>query len=151
MARALIDTGRTFTVLYTVENIVGSGGSNRRDDVLLVQFFLRVAMEEDKARGGDRFVPPGEQPISIDGIFGRQTIAYLKFFQEEGSRRIGFPRAADQRVEPLNSSLRGAIGRNLLTMAALNFDYMERMGKGFHSNISLDSRFPIELRKFLFV
>ncbi|HRH43438.1 MAG TPA: hypothetical protein PKY82_17540 [Pyrinomonadaceae bacterium] len=153
MARVLIvkPTGGLFTVLYTVEKVVGIGGFNSRDDVFLVQFFLRVAMEEDKARGGDRFLPPGERPISIDGSFGRQTASYIKFFQEEGNRRAGLSPVSSQRIDPFTGSFRGLKTGSLLTIAALNFDYMERQGKGFHSNISLDPRFPNDLKKSLFV
>jgi hypothetical protein len=136
--------------MYSVDQPVGNGGVNRRDDVLLVQFFLRVAQEEDKASGGDRFQPPGERPITIDGAFGRQTANYIKFFQEESNRRAGGIRA-DQRIDPMNGSLRGSGSGSLFTMAALNFDYFDRQGKGFHSNISIDFRFPNELRKSLFI
>ena len=95
MARVFLVTpsGGTFTVLYSVDQVVGVGGLNRRDDILLVQFFLQVARDDD-ARGNSGFIPPGEAPINIDGIFGRNTAAHIKFFQEESLRRVG-----DGRVE----------------------------------------------------
>jgi hypothetical protein len=154
MPRALLNTttGSRVPVIYTVESVVGIGGANKREDVLLVQFFLRVAMDETKGLGReDRFLPPGENPISIDGRFGKQTAAYIKFFQEESSDRIGLPSRGDSRVEPFAGIFRGVNTGKLMTIVALNFDHLERRGTGFHSNLSIDSRFPTELKKFLFV
>jgi hypothetical protein len=86
-------------VFYAVDGSVGTGCINGRRDVLLVQYFLRVAMEPSYDPG---FVPPGEQPIEIDGICGSQTSKYIRFFQEETIRR-GYPIIADGRVDPLHS------------------------------------------------
>lgn len=154
MPRALINTtsGSKVPVIYTVESAVGIGAANKREDVLLVQFFLRIAMEERKIFGReDRFLPPGEKPISIDGRFGRQTAAYIKFFQDETSKLSGFPGRGDSRVDPFAGVFRGVNTGKLLTIVALNFDHLERRGTGFHSSLVFDPRFPIELKKFLYV
>ena len=80
MARVLLPTVRAsgIAVMYSVDQAVGSGGANRRDDVLLVQFFLLIARDSD-ARGNQGFTPPGQQTIKTDGVFGPETAAYIKF------------------------------------------------------------------------
>ncbi len=45
MARVFISDRPDTKHVYTVEKSVGAGGQNVRDDVLLVQFFLRRMME----------------------------------------------------------------------------------------------------------
>jgi len=63
MARVYITTG-TITVCYTIDGAVGVGCPNKRDDVLLVQFFLKV-ISEGPAAG--RYRPPNKGPITCDG------------------------------------------------------------------------------------
>jgi hypothetical protein len=135
---------------YTVDQAVGQGCPNRRDDVLLVQFFLKVAMED--ATGSPGYRPPGEKPITVDGTCGRQTVAYIKFFQEEGNRRNpGIPTTTDQRVDPvLSGTTKGALAGTFYTILALNVIYKERRGD-LHLNISDDPLFPAELTKSLFI
>ena len=41
MARVYITTGN-ISICYTIDGAVGTGCANKRDDVLLVQFFLKV-------------------------------------------------------------------------------------------------------------
>ena len=154
MARVFLPTVRAsgIAVMYSVDQAVGFGGANRRDDVLLVQFFLLIARDSD-ARGNQGFTPPGQQTIKTDGVFGPETAAYIKFFQEDTDRRVsvGGVFVADGRIDPLDGKLRGSQRGGLLTMASLNFEYLNRQGTGFHSNISIDPRFPIGLKKSLFI
>jgi hypothetical protein len=65
------------------------------------------------------FTPPGQQTIKTDGVFGPQTAAYIKFFQEDTNRRISVGGAflADRRIDPLDGKLRGSQKGGLLTMA----------------------------------
>src|SRR5262245_7068745 len=71
---------------YTVEQAVGTGCTNARADVLLVQHLLALAWNDaPKSKG---FRPPGEtKPLNVDGVFGPVTARFIKFFQEEAKRR----------------------------------------------------------------
>jgi len=142
-------SGGLLSVIYSVGQSVGLGGANVRDDVLLVQFFLSVLRQQD-ARGNSGFLPPGDPPLIIDGAFGQKTANAIRFFQEESNRRAGRIKA-DQRIDPLKGGLLGSLTGSLLSMALLNFEYLNRQGKGFHSNISFDPLFPSGLRKVLFM
>jgi len=153
MARVFIVTprGGLFTVMYSVDQPVGVGLPNRKDDVLLVQFFLARAREQD-ARGNPGFVPPGQREITIDGTFGPITAAHIKFLQTETNQRTASGRVlADGRVDPLGGKLLGQRTSSLLTMAVLNFEYLNRQGTGFHANISIDPLFPVDLKPSLFM
>jgi len=143
-----VPSSTTFTVFYSVDSAVGTGCPNVRDDVLLVQFFL-LRMMDDDVKGNGGFIPPSEQPITIDGTFGRQTATYIKFFQQETIRRTVGP--SDNRVDPMKGNLRSPTGGFLYTMTSFNFEYFNRQGSGFHANISIDPLFPAELKKHLFV
>ena len=66
MARVYLVTG-TLKLVYTVDQAVGNGCLNKRDDTLLVQFFLKV-VSEGPAKSD--FTPPGRGPIATDGIWG---------------------------------------------------------------------------------
>lgn len=150
MARVYLraDPGLT-KVYYTVDQAVGQGCPNRRDDVLLIQFFLRVALED----GGDSpgYRPPGQGPISIDGVCGSQTIAYIKFMQEEGKRRNpGHNVAADCRIDPIRSGQTQSSLGFTYGIVGLNVLYAKRRGPT-HDSIKRDPLFPAELTPSLYV
>ena len=74
MARVyLLDTS-FMKLVHTIDQAVGNGCPNRRDDVLLVQFFLKVVSE-----GPDQndLTPDGFGPMHIDGLWGPISQAYL--------------------------------------------------------------------------
>ena len=94
MARVFLPTVRAsgIAVMYSVDQAVGFGGANRRDDVLLVQFFLLIARDSD-ARGNQGFTPPGQQTIKTDGVFGPETACVyrkLKLGRSGGEVRQGW-------------------------------------------------------------
>ena len=76
--------------LYVVDRGVGVGLPNQRDDVLLVQFFLRTLMPP-KGSYADQEVhqPAGQTPLAIDGVWGPQTHAYVKAFQTQFNEALG--------------------------------------------------------------
>ena len=129
---------------YSVDQSVGLGGANRRDDVLLVQFFLKVAMLDAPNSKGYR--PPNEQPISIDGTCGQQTISYIRFYQEEGNRRNpSAPTTTEARIDPvLSGGIGGSISHTFYTILALNVSYKDRRGKEAHENLRNDAFFPAD-------
>jgi hypothetical protein len=155
MARVYLYNHRSSKILYSVEKSVGRGGVNARDDVLLVQFFLRIAMEPYKVRpfysvdgiGNEGFVPSdNKKPISIDGMYGSETLRYIKHYQEEGKRRSpGVRVPTDNKISPVvegGSGFSDAITR-------LNWDYFDRRGMSLANDIRKDPLFPFDLHKSL--
>ena len=136
--------------LYTIEGAVGRGGENRRDDVLLVQLFLRVQMEEGGTEAPYR--PPGRNPLAIDGICGTDTMAYILYYQEEAKRR--FPAVApppDGRVDPMRSgTLFASITSKVYMIVSLNVGYREKRGD-MVLDIARDPLFPADLRKSFYI
>ena len=130
-------------MLYDVDAAVGRAGANRRDDVLLIQFFLRIAMEDSPDSPGYR--PPGEDPIAIDGAYGRQTQAYIDFFQKEAKKRNPdqLP-LTDGKIDPLHTNFRAGLEHQWHDIHALNRLYQKRRGP-VHENIAKDPLFPPEL------
>jgi hypothetical protein len=109
------------SLFYTVLQPVGEGGVNDKEDVLLVQFFLRVAT--DKSATGHQYLPPGDEPLKVDGFCGPVTKRFIWHFQKEVKSRFNLPLPPpDGRVDPLT---RPAVN----TMALLNGAYRTRLGK----------------------
>ena len=63
-----------YGIAYTVDQAVGKACPNRRDDVLLVQFFLKVVSEGPEQSD---FTPDGFAPMNIDGLWGPISQAFL--------------------------------------------------------------------------
>ncbi len=149
MARLYLWSHHAANSFYSVDKSVGRGGVNARDDILLVQFFLRVAMEPYKAWPtgsitGEKtgFVPPGNtKPISIDGIFGRETLRYIKHYQEDGERRYTSNIVpTDDKIDPVKVGGSGMLD----AMNRLNWDYVDRRG-AMIDDIRKDPLFPFGL------
>jgi hypothetical protein len=136
-------------VAYTVDQAVGTGCPNRREDVLLVQHLLKIAWNDAGASKG--FRPPGEAaPLSVDGMFGPQTARFIKFFQEEAIRR-GANCATDQRVDPaVSGTSSGGLSGKFYTILAMNSARNSRQG-GNQDDITLDPAFPVELTKHFII
>jgi hypothetical protein len=148
MARVLLLKNQQFDKVYVNDKTVGPAGANVRDDVCLVQYFLRVAMEDAKDSPG--FKPPNEQPIKIDGFFGGQTARYIKFFQEEVNRRRKGLLKADGNVDsPRTGTMTSSISKTFYTIGALNAAYRNRRGDSH--DISSDPLYPQELDGSLFI
>lgn len=138
-------------VVYSVDQTVGQGAANLREDVLLVQFFLRVLMED---RNGESFRPPGERPITIDGAFGKQTNTYIKFFEEQLTRfNPGNPVVKDGKIEPMSpgSGGLGTVTGAVFKIGRLNFEHLKRRGFAIHNDVKKDPLFPPALLPSLYV
>lgn len=150
MARVLVTGNALQKVLYTIDESVGPGCANHHDDVLLVQFLLRIQMEE----GGSEppYRPPGRSFIRADGSCGEETLAYIRYFQEEAMRR--FPAEApppDGRVDPMRSgSIIASITGKKYMIVSLNVGYREKRGD-MYLDIGRDPLFPPALRKSFYV
>lgn len=136
-------------VAYTVDQAVGPGCPNRREDVLLVQHLLRIAWNDVPNSKG--FRPPGEtQPLKADGIFGPTTARFIKFFQEEAVRRKANC-ATDGRVDPVvTGKPAGSITGTFYTILAMNSARNNRQLAN-QDDIALDSTFPGDLRKHFYI
>ena len=160
MARVLlVQANPLVNLVYSVDQAVGEGCPNRRDDVLLVQFLLRTLREDTEENGVKYpgFRPPGQDPIDIDGVFGPQTNKYIRFFDAELNRqRAGQPESAkvvtDGRIDPIASGgFYGSLSHKIYKMFLLNTYYAEIKGKPMHEKIYMDTSFPKELAKWLFM
>lgn len=152
MARVFF-INKPMKVIYSVEQSVGQGCANRRDDVYLVQFFLRIAMEPAPETGVG-FIPPGQKPIVIDGSFGPQTNAYIRFFEKEVKRLN--PSAhilQDGRIDPVppNSGGYSATNGSIYKIYALNLAYFRRRGLQRHLELCGDPLYPNALNPSLYV
>src|SRR5215475_4151899 len=98
MARVYISS-QSLKILYATDQAVGSGCANHRDDVLLVQFFLKVNAEgPDK----NKYTPSGKGPMKIDGLWGTTSQAYLnQYISANSAANPGAPLTADGRVDPV--------------------------------------------------
>src|SRR5262245_35113496 len=118
---------KLLTHLYVVERAVGNGGPNRRDDLLLVQFMLRVLMPPQGSYPSQEvFQPPGQKPLAIDGLWGTQTHAYVKAFQEQFNKAEGpntdkaFHLREDGAINPLEGgAIFGKRFHQLMTLVRL--------------------------------
>jgi hypothetical protein len=110
---------------YTVTASVGEGGANNKIDVMLVQLMLRVASDPS----GFGILPPGEQPLAVDGNCGPTTKRHIRHFQSEIKRRFNspIPTTLDGRVDPAVRS--GSAN----TMTLLNGAFRKR-----HSSMMLN-------------
>ena len=149
MARVYLTGSTTQKVLYTVDQTVGPGGPNKRDDVLLVQLFLRVLTEEGGSEAPYR--PPGRRPLAIDGLCGDDTRAYIRFYQEESRRRFPQAPSPDGKVDPMRSgSIFSSITQKEYMIASLNVGYREKRGDTY-LDIGKDPLFPAELKKSFYI
>lgn len=135
-------------VIYTIDQAVGRGCPNKRDDVALVQFFLRAVLED-----GKEFKVPGPA-LAIDGICGAQTVDYIKSWQAQENKLSGggqFAPVQDGQVSPaLDRSGVGSRSHHRYTIIALNVQYAHIAGVDKHSNIALDPRCPVNLLPSIF-
>jgi hypothetical protein len=141
----------TQKVIYAVDQTVGRGGANRKDDVLLVQLLLRVQMEG----GGSEppYCPPGRRPLAIDGICGDDTLAYIRYFQDEAKRRFpGIAPPPDGKVDPMRAgAIFSGITHKLYMIVSLNIGYRERRGGDLYLDIGKDPLFPAALRQSFYI
>jgi hypothetical protein len=148
MARVLVSGDDDPDIYYVVDDAVGPSCANRRDDVMLVQFFLRIFADRD-----DRYRPAGAKDLAISGVFSDQTAAYLKQYAEEGNRQQkGLMMVkSDGRVDsPVGSGsqfIPGGSGSDWVIIR-MNLNYQRWFPK---TGLPHSSKFPSELRKNFYV
>lgn len=160
MARTLVLTkpAKLGSVAYVVDGAVGAGCRNQRDDVLLVQFFLRALGPKAASGTKDQFYQsPGSPALAIDGFCGQRTIAAIKTFQTQFDKGESNPAGwsaliQDGAVHPLNrGSMFGPRLGHLLTIIRLNTEYSFHFGVDRHGRLHQDPLFPRELLTVLFL
>ena len=153
----LTTPGKFLAVAYVVDDAVGADCRNRRDDVLLVQFLLRVLGTRTVHGTNETFQPQNGAPLAIDGVCGRRTIAAIKTFQTQFNKAVGDPKdlsflAQDGVVHPLEQDSKfGRRSGHVLTIIRLNTEYTFQLGLDRHKRIDMDPLFPRELFNKLFL
>jgi hypothetical protein len=134
---------------YSVDQAVGTGCPNVRPDVKLVQFFLRILVDEDKSFTGS--VPATvKRPLNIDGSWGSQSAAYLEAWENVISQQQQIRR--DRRVDPISTGTTvSAISHTSYKICVMNGAYGKFRGAVAHAKIFNDPLFPQELTPTLFV
>lgn len=156
MAHVLVISPPTsiMRVFYGIDQAVGVRGANRRDDVMLVQFFLRALARADDPISKESYRPKGQTPIDVDGIYGPQTAAYIKHFEDVLSRAsdVGMKLWQDGVIDPKPPGQNmGPLHGRVYAIIRLNASYGTIFGIDRHSAIDKDSDFPAALRLKLFV
>lgn len=132
-----------------MDGAVGAGCRNQRDDVLLVQFFLRALGPRTVLGTNETFQPQNGPPLAIDGVCGRRTIAAIKAVGDP--KNLGFL-AQDGVVHPLEQGAKfGRRSGHVLTIIRLNTEYSFQFGLDRHKRIDMDPLFPRELFDKLFL
>ena len=163
MPKGMVEYGH----VYVTDEEVGRGRTNRRDDVLLVQFFL-AALSSDLLQSGNRFfnytnkkgtdfnyTVPNHKPIQVDGTCGSETVAYIKHFRPKPPRMRGekeFMLVGDGVVTPIRKGQPwGARSGQVLSIVKLNSEYRNMFGTARLADISTDPFFPPELKPALYM
>ena len=127
---------------YNVNTAVGKGAPNRRDDVLLVQYFLREIFKGVSAFKGDPF--PGGA-LAVDGRSGPQTVAAIRHFQKVAQKRK-IATAQDGRVDPpVGERFYGSISQTQYTIVTMNAAFKKARPQNW-PRVSKASDCPGELR-----
>lgn len=154
--------------IYVTDHAVGANCPNRRDDVLLVQFFLAALASDPLQSGGETFNYIGRDgtrydyllgdrpPLAVDGVCGTNTIAYIKHFQKEGSKAYQasdpLRMVADGVVSPvLKGEPWGANTGHVLSIVRLNREYRMMFGAQRLMAIQHEPLFPRELTSSFFM
>jgi len=129
------------SVIYNLDDNVGRFMPNNRQDVLLVQFFLREIMNHPDSKAGR---PPGND-ISVDGLFGNQTETWIYAFQNLVKSK-GLRVMVDGKVNTAPSDYKARFGGGIgYTIFHLNGTYRRRW-RTDHDYLDKCARVPVELR-----
>lgn len=163
MAHKKTVTGRPYPHIYNVDMAVGVAKStyvnpnshtvvyskpqpNKRDDVMLVQYFLKRIYQEC-----DRVMPPlpdtgGASKLKVDGLHGPKTQKAIETFQLE-LRRRGTNIATDGCVDSEKGEV-SSISKTQYTITWLN-KYFGSLHPDLIINVSADPECPAELKQKL--
>jgi hypothetical protein len=140
-------------IFYNATMAVGPTGTapNRRDDVMLVQYLLKVVADYAKSVGSylphaaGKWSPPGAgTPFLVDGRMGPDTAAWIKSYQEAVSKP-GYSILLDGRVDRA-LGLTGTISHTVYTIIWLNHDYYSAVPRARFEALEDDPAAPSDLR-----
>jgi hypothetical protein len=145
---ASIDTVRTGKegrmLFYDLDHAVGPGAPNRRDDVLLVQYFMKQVPNSRRFQSA-----PFPAPLNVNGIADQSLFANIRHFQA-ACRKINpllsvvdgkiDPVPGDKNRSPTSKAQYSIINLNLLFRDARPIDY---------ERVSEAADCPADLRKQL--
>ncbi len=141
--------------VYFIDGAVGQGRANSRDDVMLVQFFLKAISTRADTESGESYQPPGQRGIQVDGVCGATTIAYIRHFQGVTDRSAKSPALKpwqDGAVDPVPPGGRfGSVHGGVFTIISLNVAYASLYGKDAHARLFGDPLLPPELSNAFFI
>jgi hypothetical protein len=142
-------------VFYGIDLAVGARGANRRDDVMLVQFFLKSVARTNDSITKESYTPPGQAVLQVDGIYGPRTAAYINHFEavlSRASQGAAMQLWQDGVVDPKPPGINvGPVHGRVYAIIRLNTSYADNFGVDRHSAIDKDPDFPRDLRPKLFV
>ncbi|MDR6874387.1 hypothetical protein J2Y55_005421 [Bosea sp. BE125] len=148
---------RTLQIMYQIDLAVGRGCPNKRGDVLLVQFFIRLLQDQPQKFDGEQynFIPSGGRQLNIDGICGEETIRHIVHFKREhdkGGASGEQVMLKDQRIDPMvTSSPFGVRTGHVLSILRLNQDAAESIGAERFRKLYAERLFPQELKNEFFI
>ncbi len=129
---------------YNVTMAVGTNASNRRDDVLLVQYMLKRVYEKPTYTRGRLSTQQGQ--MIVDGLCGPTTIRWIGQFQLD-IQRFGANVLVDRRIDrALGGS--GSISGTEYTIHLLN-DAFRKHYPDIYQQMTTHSDVPVEVRAAL--
>jgi hypothetical protein len=137
---------------YNVTMAVGPLGTapNRRDDVMLVQYFLKAIADYSKKfatylpfTAGKWSPPETGKPFLVDGWMGSDTAAWIKSYQDAVAKP-GYGILVDGRIDRA-LGISGSISHTVYTILWLNQDFLSAQRPKFDA-LEDDAEAPDELR-----
>ena len=150
--RILKNPNTHIRVCYFTDSTVGVGCSNRREDVLLVQFLLKSIAGKTDPEAHELFAMPGLQPLAIDGICGPGTVAAIRRFQTFTKGHLNpTSRDVDGQVDVSRPGhLFTTKNQSIYTIITLNVNFGYFNGPERHAALFKEPEFPNELIDVLF-
>ncbi|POR51786.1 hypothetical protein [Bosea psychrotolerans] len=147
----------TLQIMYLIDLAVGRGCPNRRGDVLLVQFFIRLLQDQPQKLDGEQynFIPSSGRQLKVDGVCGEETIRHIAHFKQEHDKSGAAGEQGmlkDLRIDPmLTSNPFGVRTGHVLSILRLNQDVAASIGAERFRKLYAERLFPQELRNEFFI
>lgn len=125
-------------VMISTDNSVGKGCTNQRNDVLLVQFMMRVVNESPA--NSNWWQKKEKRPLTIDGTCGEVTQSFIRLMQGQ----VGGV-TEDGRIDPIINARKFTKTGMVKTMIKLNGAYMNATGNNNMASMQFHPLWPQEL------
>jgi hypothetical protein len=129
--------------IYNLTMAVGNNGPNKRDDVMLVQFFIKRIFENPTR---SRRPPDSLKPLVIDGICGPITTSWIDFYQDDVAKDGADLIRVDHLVDRARRRGVSSISQTVYTICWMNLDF-RNSGRmvGEFEDVHNDPEVPPEL------